>query len=335
MRASVYLGPYRVDLQEHKLPALGPRDVLLNVDACGVCGSDVASYLYGHHVSIGQVMGHEIAAHVAAVGEQIQGLAVEQQVAVRPMRACGSCAYCRSDRAHLCGETVGRSLGYGTPGGYAEQVLFADATIGSDLIPVPNGLSSNELVWAEPLSVAVHAIGRIGPSTHDRLLVLGAGSVGLCVVAAAFAAGWSQIVVAEPREPRRNAAASLGAQTVELVDLSPSELFAAAIDTSGVSSVIAAAVEHVLPGGRVVLVGLGDGPLPLPSAGVELVASFAYTDADFRLAVDHLVSGRVRLGSFVTHHFSLAATAEAISASATDLTLVKAVVLPQQQEDGT
>lgn len=332
MRAAVYQGPFQIDLQELELPALGPRDVLLSVDACGVCGSDVASYLHGHHVSAGQVMGHEIAAHVAAVGEHIHGLAIGQQVAVRPMRACGNCAYCRSARTHLCGETTGRSLGYGTPGGYAQQVLFADAAIGTDLIPVPNELSSDELVWAEPLSVAVHAIGRIGPSSYDRLLVLGAGSVGLCVVAAAFAAGWKEIVVAEPRESRRGAAASLGAKIVDPDELGPTELFAAAVDTSGLSSVIAGVVGRVLPSGRVVLVGLGDDPVPLPAGGVELVGSFAYTDADFRIAVDHLVSGRVSLGSFVTHHFSLADTGKALSASATDLTLVKAVVLPQQQE---
>src|SRR5664280_154406 len=120
MRAAVYHAPGDVRVEQETVPTLGPRDVLLNVLACGVCGSDLASFAHGHYVQPGQVMEHEIAARVREVGTQVRGLLPGQCVAVRPMRSCGACGYCTTGDSHLCGGTAGRSLGYGQPGGFAE-----------------------------------------------------------------------------------------------------------------------------------------------------------------------------------------------------------------------
>ena len=334
MRAAIYKGPRQIEIHDVDVAQLGPSDVLLEVEACGVCGSDIGSYNDGHYVEPGQIMGHEISARVRAVGADLEGLETGMQVAVRPMRTCGECAYCTSGHSNLCGATAGRSLGYGLRGGFAEQILMRDVVVGADLIAIEVALAPTEMMWAEPLAVGVHAFGLLDLSAGDSLLVLGAGSVGICVVAVALAAGLSDIVVVEPREQRRVAIATLGVRVVDAgqTEIEPvtetGEPFDGAIDTSGVAKVIGDAARKLRFASRLILLGLGDGPVPWPVPGVELAGSFAYTDADFRGAVDHIVTGRIRLGRFVTHQFSLDESADAIVASAEDASLVKAAIIP-------
>lgn len=332
MRAAAYEGPREVVVHDVPDPVVGQDDVLLQVEACGVCGSDVASYLHGHYVAPGQVMGHEMSARVAAFGPGVVGLEPGQRVAVRPMRSCGTCPYCRSNRPHLCGESARRSLGYGARGGYAERVLITDVVVGADVVAVHNALPPEEVLWAEPLAVAVHAVAMARPGSTAPLLVVGAGSVGLCVVAAARAAGVARVVVVEPRESRRRAAESLGAEALAPSDLGDERCFCSAVDTSGSPVAISRAVAALEPGGRIVLVGLGDAPVPWPVGPVDVVGSFAYTDDDFRTAVGYLDCGAVSLARFVTHRFGLSSTGEAIAACAVDPSVVKAAVFPQRQE---
>jgi threonine dehydrogenase-like Zn-dependent dehydrogenase len=325
-----YANIAQFELRTTPEPDLGRHDVLLRVEACGICGSDVASYLHGHYVEPGQVLGHEIAAVVERVGEAVADLDVGTRVAVRTAGACGHCPYCAADKPYLCGESRSRTMGYGRPGGFAERVLVPDAVVGTDLLPVPADCPPEELLWAEPLAVAVHALRRGEVDEGTRLLVVGAGSVGLCVVAAARAAGTADVVAVEPREERRRAAEQLGADTVtaaELADL-PADRFSVVVDTSGVVSAIASGTTHLRAGGVLTLLGLGDAGLPWPLGDLDVRASFAYTDSDFRLAVEHLVTGRARLRDLVSHRFDLPDTGTAIAASAEDPTVIKAAVFP-------
>lgn len=332
MRAAAFIEPGRVDVTEIDFPVVGPTDVLLDVEACGVCGSDVGSYLHGHYVEPGQIMGHELSATVRTVGSEVGGLTIGSRVAVRPMKSCGQCAYCTAGRTHLCLGSVGRSLGYGAAGGFADTVLIRDAEVGLDLYPIPAQIGPDEVVWCEPLAVAVHAVRLAGLQSQSSspLLVVGAGSVGLCIIAVAGALNDRPVVVVEPRADRRAAAVRLGA-----LGIAPDELgsqgFAVAIDTSGRAAAVGAAMKVLEPGGRLVLVGLGDDPVPMPQRGIDVVGSFAYTDDDFRTAVELVVSGRISLGSLVTHHYTLADTGAAIAASAADPHVIKAVVVPTRR----
>ena len=328
MRAVVYVGARKLEVSDLTLPTVEPLDLLLEIEACGVCGSDVASYIHGHYVIPGQVLGHEISGRVAAIGSSLSGVEVGQRVAVRPSRSCGICPYCLADTPYLCGESGARSLGYGVRGGYADFVLIPEAVIGSDVVPVPEELPPDEVLWAEPLAVAVHAIRRAGASSASSLLVIGAGSVGLCLVAAATAAGAREIVVVEPRENRRAAAASLGASAFAPNDFDYAGTFPIIFDTSGSVSAISNAITRLSPGGKILLIGLGDSEIPWPISSCQVMGSFAYTDDDFGLAVNHLVTGRVSLAQFVTHRYELANTSDAIVASAENPAVIKAAIFP-------
>lgn len=328
MQSAVYLAPGSIDVVEGEPPTCGPGDVVVDVEACGVCGSDVASYLHGHYVESGQVMGHELCGIVSEVGTEVTGIAIGTRVAVRPMRACGECGYCREGSTHLCAGTVGRSLGYGPPGGFGQRVLVVDARAGRDVYPVDLAVAPLDLMWAEPLAVALHAVRLAGAGAGDPVVVVGGGSVGLCVAAAALAEGCAPVTVVEPRAERRAAAASLGAEAVDPAEADACAGATTVIDCSGAPAALAAAASGMRAGGRLVLVGLGDEPIPWGSGAIEIVGSFAYTDPEFARSVELIATGRVRLAPLVSLTTDLAGSAEAIERSAADPSVVKAAITP-------
>lgn len=331
MRAMVYAGPRDLHLTELEDPELGPRDILVRIEACGICGSDVASFLHGHYAVPGQVLGHEMSSVVEQLGPELSGVDPGDRVAIRTARSCGDCVYCDAGKRYLCDDSGRLSIGYGARGGFADLMVVRDVTIGDDVIPVPADVSADDLVWTEPLSVALHAVRRAGIGVDSgTTLVVGAGSVGLCVIAAAIAEGATDLVVVEPRADRREAGASLGAHTLQPHQLegAQGQQYTGVVDTSGSLAALSAALPHLGVGGRLTLVGLGEGRVPWPMAGIDVVTSFAFDVEDFRAAVDHIVSGRVRLAGLISHRYGLAGAGEAIEASARDPRVTKAVVYP-------
>lgn len=327
MFAVIFHGPGEVSTAELDLPPVGPGDVVLEVEACGVCGSDLASYAHGHYVEAGQVMGHEMSAVVAEHGVDVVGLPVGQRVAVRPMRSCDACAYCLAGDTHLCGSTYGRSLGYGVSGGFAERVHLTGVVVGRDVVPVPGDVDPFDLLWAEPLAVALHALGLAGGVAVTRLLVTGAGAVGLSIVAAAVAEGIA-VDVLEPVVERREAARSLGATAWAPGEVPAGFDHDALLDASGRAAAVSAALPLLHPTASLVLVGLDDGPVPWPLGGRRVTGAFAYRDADFARAVDLITTGRVRLGGLVTHRYSLDAADRALAAPRPADHVVKVALVP-------
>ncbi|GAC1322580.1 MAG: L-idonate 5-dehydrogenase [Mycobacteriales bacterium] len=337
MRSMAYVAPQDLRMEERPPPELGPRDALLRVEACGICGSDVASYLHGHYAEPGQVLGHELSALVEMLGADLAGsLHVGGRVAVRSSRSCGKCHYCGAGRPYLCDESRGMSVGYGVPGGFADFMVMRDVEPGRDLVPVPDDLPADELIWAEPLAVAVHAVRRAElADVSGPTLLVGAGSVGLCVLAAARAGGARDLTIVEPRPDRLAAAARIGARGLTPDELAGSNnTFDVVIDTSGSAAALQVPVGRLRPGGRLVLVGLGDQEVPWPLPAADLVTSFAWDDDDFATAVRYLVSREVRLAQYVTHRYPLSETGAAIAASAGNPTVVKAVVYPGRTKLG-
>jgi 2-desacetyl-2-hydroxyethyl bacteriochlorophyllide A dehydrogenase len=327
MRAVVFHGPRDVSTVDLQVPPVGPTDVVLGIEACGVCGSDLSSYAHGHYVEAGQVMGHEMSAVVEQRGAGLTDLVVGQRVAVRPMRSCDACAYCLAGDTHLCGSTNGRSLGYGAPGGFAERLHMADVQVGRDVVPVPDDVDPFDLMWAEPLAVGLHALGLAGGSTVPRLLVTGAGAVGLSVTAAAVAEG-IPVDVLEPVPERREAARSLGAGAMAPGEVASGTSYGALVDASGVPAAIESALPLLHPTATVVLVGLNDRAVPWPAGAHQVTGAFGYRDDDFARAVDLIATGRVSLGALVTHRFGLAEADRALAVPRPEDHVVKAAIVP-------
>ena len=339
MRASVLLRAGVIELEDRPVPTPGTGQVLLRVLAVGTCGSDVH---YFHEGRIGDfvvekpmVLGHEPSGEVVAVGPGVTRVEPGQRVSIEPGTPCFVCAQCLAGRYNLCPDM----RFYATPpidGAFSEFVL-ADQVM---CHPVPDQVSDEAAALLEPLSVGVWSNRRAGTGPGSRVLVTGAGPIGLVAVQTARAFGASEVVVSDVNPHRLALAARLGATAT--VDVSTTDLAEAVsdlapdvlIECSGVPAVISAAIRCVARAGHVVLVGMGGDEISLPLARVQnfeltVTGTFRYANT-WPTARALVADGTVDLDALVSHRYGLADVVAALDVARTDPTAVKAVVLPQR-----
>jgi L-iditol 2-dehydrogenase len=335
MQASVLRAVHDLILEERPVPQPGPREVLVQIKSVGVCGSDVHYYEHGqigeHVVREPLVLGHEPAGDVVAVGDEVTRVAVGQRVSIEPGVPCLSCEQCLAGRYNLCP----RMRFLATPpidGAFCEYLAVHEAFAH----PVPDSLSDDGAAMLEPLSVGIWACrkGRVEPGT--RVLVNGAGPVGLLAAQSALAFGAAQVVVADVSESRLALAVRLGA--TDVVDVRSATLGESGVEPdvllecSGHPEATVAAMQTLAPAGRAVLVGMGADVLPLPlpylqNREIEVVGTFRYANT-WPTAIALASSGRVALDPLITTHHSLPDVEAALTAGATDPSTVKVVVTP-------
>ena len=263
MWAAVYVGDQRVEIQAHPRPTIGADDVLVEVSHCGVCGSDLHFVLEGWGQP-GSIEGHEYSGRIVAVGDEVTGWQIGDRAVGGPDPKCGTCEACRAGRPSLCAGRAAVGEGPRHQGAFAEFICVP----ATQLVAIPDGLSLRHAALAEPLAVALHGLTRSGVRAGHRVLITGGGPIGSLSVAALIARGITDIVVSEPSPKRRELCARLGARVVEPGDLSaprsPNELvdepFDVALECSGNSSAMEAALGQLARGGTLVLIGAGMAP---------------------------------------------------------------------------
>ena len=334
--ASVLYGVHDVRLQERPTPRPGPREVLVEVRAVGVCGSDVHYYDEGrigrYVVESPLVLGHEAAGAVVATGAQARRHVPGARVAIEPGVPCLHCHECRTGHYNLCASM----RFFATPpvdGAFARYV-----TIHEDFAhPLPDSLDDNAGALLEPLSVAVWAAWKADIRTGDSVLVTGAGPVGLLAVQVARASGATEIVVSDSSAPRLALAARLGATHV--IDSSRERVADAGvaadvlIECAGHPSAVAEGLLAVRPAGRAVLVGVwaaAEFALPvqvIQNQEIRLTGTFRYANT-YPTAISLVASGAVDFGALVTSHHGLAQVEDALTVARRDSDAVKPIVLP-------
>ena len=300
-------------MAELPAPTPAPGEALLQVTGCGICGSDL--HLASQLAQPGAVLGHEIAAVVAGVGEGVDPARwpVGTAVVARPFAGCGRCAFCTGGRADHCAQF--QLIGLERPGGFAEFV-----TVRSDeLFALPAAVSADEQPLVEPLAVVRRAFRRGQVTAADRVAVLGAGPIGLAAVAWARSIGVDTVVVSEPSTLRRSLALRLGATAAFDPGEGPvAPAMAAAtaggptvvVECSGRPGLIEQAIEMASVDGRVVVVGIcpqTDEIFPFWALGKELDIRFSiyYGREDFTDTLDALGAHRIDAGPMVTETVSL------------------------------
>jgi L-iditol 2-dehydrogenase len=325
--------PGEIVLEERAEPRPGPRDVIVAVEAVGVCGSDVHYFRHGRLgpfvVEAPLVLGHEAAGTVVAAGDQAAH-PVGTRVAIEPGVPCRRCEQCRRGSYHLCRQI--RFLATPPVDGAFTRLL---AVPDDFAYPLPEQLDAEQGALLEPLSVGIWACRRVDLRPGDRVLVTGAGPVGLLAAEAARALGAASVAVSEVSPPRL--AAARRRRVDEVVDatggLDLPPRFDVLLECSGAPGVLRDALSGLAPGGRAAVVGMpGSEDVPLPlgmlqdrELTVSLVFRYAHT---WPTAIALAGSGRVDLAGLVSHRFGLAETAQALGAGATHPDLVKAMVLP-------
>ena len=302
MPAAVYKGRRTVVVEDVPLPRIGADQVLLEVSHCGICGTDLHLMMEDWGLP-GAVGGHEYSGEVAAVGAAVEGWAVGDRAVGGPGRGCGECAPCRAGRTNLC---VTRQLwnpDLSVTGAFAPY----KAVDAASLFRVPEGLDLRTAALTEPLAVALHGVRRSPAGPDSRVLVTGAGPIGLLTVVVLRSLGVADITVTEPGPRRRELAAQVGATVVigpdELAAPGmPMELVPAAFDVafecSGRADAMEAALGNLGRGGTLVLSGSGmHRPRFDPNRIIlnELVVTGTaeYTPADYDESLALLASGRL------------------------------------------
>jgi L-iditol 2-dehydrogenase len=336
MRAAVLRAPKDVVVEERPRPRPGLGEVLVRVDSVGVCGSDTHYYDHGRIgrfvVESPLVLGHEAAGVVAELGPGVTGPPPGQRVSIEPGVPDLTCPQCLAGRYNLCPDM----RFFATPpidGAFAEYVAVHAAFAH----PVPDSISDDAAALLEPLSVGVWACRRARIDAGARVLVTGAGPIGLVCVQTALAFGATEVVVSDVNPVRLALARDLGATavidartaTVSDLDGAPQVL----LECSGFPPAIGEAIRALDRAGRAVLVGMGGDEIPLPLSVVqerelEVTGTFRYANT-WPTAIALVAAGRVDLDRLVTGTFRLDEAAAALTAGQRDEHTVKAVVRPQ------
>jgi L-iditol 2-dehydrogenase len=336
MRASVLRGVGDVVLEERPVPEAGPGQVTVRVASVGVCGSDVHYYEHGR---IGQfvvesplVLGHEASGEVAAIGPGVTFPAVGQRVSVEPGLPDLTCEQCLAGRYNLCPDM----RFFATPpidGAFAEYVVVHAAFAH----PVPDTITDDAAALLEPLSVGIWACRKGRVSAGSRVLITGAGPIGLVTVQAARAFGATEIIVSDVNPARLDLARDLGAthvvdaRTASVTDLArPPQVL---LECSGHPAATVDGLRALDRAGRAVLVGMGGDELPLPLSVVqerelEVTGTFRYAGT-WPTAIALVAAGRVDLDRLVTGTYALGEAESALTAARRDPGSVKVVVHPQ------
>ena len=342
MKAAVFRGVKNVQVEEVATPRAGAEDVVVAVKACGICGSDLHTYLHGSFVEPGQVMGHEFVGEVVEAGGGVQGISVGDRVTASPLQPCMECARCREGRYNLCGKAWTQGIAYGKPGAFAELVQIPHAVPGENVFPLGDDVSDDAGALTEPLAVAVHAVKLVEPIEGATALVLGLGTIGQQVVQALRARGAARVIGVDISQLRLEAAASLGAEALDggggLDDVLGSALgedqeIDLVFECSGVPALANAALDHIRAGGTIVVLALYDDPITfnptvLVQKEIRLQGSIAYTGEDFADAVELLRSGQAQATPLITQRAALDDIGDAFEVQLQKDRSLKVVVMP-------
>lgn len=312
----------RLDLIDIPEPASpGPNDVLLRFGAMGICGSDLLVYQGLHpFVKEPRIVGHEFAGTVLDVGAEVTGLQPGDRVCVEPILSCGHCAPCRRGDYHVC--TTVKVLGCHVEGVCAEQIIVPQEHV----FKLPDGLPLEEGAAIEPICVGLETARRAGLEARDRMVIFGAGPIGIACLKVARAFGVEQSLVID-RVPERLAVAERhGATGIHLAGepgleekvaaLGEGETAPVLVESSGAGEAFAEAMRVAPYRSRIVLLSLHkETRTPLPTLEIvkkelDILGSRLYKNR-FPVALDLLREGRLTLDSYVTHRFPFASAAEA------------------------
>lgn len=314
-----------IGLVEAERPELRPDEVGVETTVSGVCGSDTHAAA-GHHpfVPLPYAPGHEVVGIVREVGAEAQGVAVGDRITVEPTLPCWECKMCRTGRSNICENLRFFGCGY-EQGGMADYF-----TVPANRVHViPDGMSDLDAALIEPLATPVHAERLSGGTKDKAVVIIGAGTIGLLMLAAVRHAGAKRVVMTDPLDGKRERALRLGADAVvdaasptaveevrEILGESADVVF----DCVSIEPTVAQAVRLASKGGIVMTVGVPARPVVVPfpelqDHQVRLQGSATYMPEDYATAVEIIRAGGAKADDIVTARFPIEQVADAFAAS--------------------
>ncbi len=307
MQTVTYAAPHELELVDRPKPAPGPGEVLVEVAALGICGSDLLLWEGGFaRVAPPVVVGHEFSGTIADANGA-DALAVGDRVVVEPLLNCGECAPCLRGDYNVCQRL--RLIGIDVDGAVARYVVVPARRVH----PIPDSLDLNDAALAEPSAVALHMAGRSGVTVDDTVLVIGGGPIGALVACVVRAKGVRRVVVSEPNASRRGLLAGLGFETFDptaddldaLLGTLPADGFDVSFELTGVPVALGTAVRATRIQGTILLGGIPHADPPFPGATavlkeLTLRGARTYRSENVDEAIRLLADGSIPARSLVT-----------------------------------
>ncbi|XP_034192260.1 sorbitol dehydrogenase isoform X2 [Osmia lignaria lignaria] len=333
------------DIRLEQTPIEEPNqdEVLLQMGCVGICGSDVHYLVSGgigdFVVRKPMIMGHEAAGVVVKLGKNVKHLKVGDRVAIEPGVSCRMCTFCKGGRYNLCKDMVFCA----TPPVHGNLRRFYKHAA-DFCFKLPDNVTLAEGALLEPLSVGVHACKRANISIGSKVLILGAGPIGLVTLLVAKAMGASKIVITDLSQNRLNMAKKLGANATLLIKPEYAEADVVAkvhqlfggeepdrtIDASGAQSSIRLAILATKSGGVAVMVGMGAAEVQIPLINalvreVDIRGVFRYAN-DYSDALDLLATQKIDVKPLITHNYKIEETVEAFETSKSGQDVIKVMI---------
>ena len=342
MRVAMYYSNRDVRLQEMPTPQIGPGEVLMRVEASGICGTDLLEWYRLHKAPL--VLGHEVAGVVAAVGEGVRHCRVGDRICVAHHVPCHTCHYCLSGHHTVC-DTLRRTNF--DPGGFAENVRLPRINVEQGIFPLPDEVSFEEATFVEPLACVLRGQRLAHFQPRQSMLVIGSGIAGLLHMQLARISGAGHIVATDVVDYRLEAARRLGADvTVQARDYTPASLRQAAdgrladlvVLCSGAKSAINQALQSVERGGTILLFAPTDPGVSVPISvndlfwrnEITLTSSYGGSPADYAAALELVQTGKIRVREMITHRLGLAETGLGFQLVARAQDSLKVIIEPQR-----
>ncbi len=319
MRVAMYYSNQDIRLEEMPKPKIGPGEVLVKVEASGICGSDVLEWYRRDKVPL--VLGHEIAGEIVEVGEGVDKYKIGDRVAATHHVPCNTCYYCRSGNHTACETLQKRTHFY--PGGFAEYVRLPPINVDRGVFPIPDGVGFEEATFTEPLACVVRGQKKARLRPDQSVFVVGCGISGLLHINLASASGAGRIIAADTIEHRMRDAKRFGAESVinaegdvpaTLREVNDGRLADLVIICRG--AFIPQALKSVEKGGTVLFFAGAKEGVAIPYTINELfwrteviiTTSYAASPADCIDALELIRAGRVNVRDMITHRFGLGDT---------------------------
>ena len=342
MRVAMYYNNRDIRVEEMPVPPIGPGELLIRVQASGICGSDVMEWYRIHKAPL--VLGHEIAGEVVAVGAGVERYHEGDRVSVAHHVPCNTCYYCLNDHHTVC-DTL-RQTNF-DPGGFAEYLRLPAINVDRGVYRLPDEVSYEEGTFTEPLACVLRGqrVARIQPG--QTVLVIGSGISGLLHLELARALGAGRLIATDVAEYRLEAARRFGAEAVihakedvpaGVREVNNCRLADRVLVCTGAKSAITQALQSVERGGTVLFFAPTDPDVTIPISvndlffrnDITLTTSYAGSPADYTTAVELIRARRVRVHEMITHRLSLAETAMGFQLVAGAQDSIKVIIEPQR-----
>ncbi|MDN5314194.1 MAG: L-iditol 2-dehydrogenase [Clostridiales bacterium] len=314
MKKQIMTAPKTIAFQDVAIPEVGLGQVLLKIKRIGICGSDIHVY-HGQHpyVTYPLTQGHEVSGQIVALGEGVTNLNVGQKVTVEPQVVCGKCYPCRTGRYNLC-ESL-KVMGFQTTG-TASEFFVADA---EKITPFPDHVTYDEGAMIEPLAVTVHAAKRAGDVAGKKIVVMGAGPIGILLIQTLKAFGAAEIIATDISDFRLDLAKKSGADYVfntknvdfgkALTDSFGPDKADIIYDCAGNDITMNQAITNARKGSTIILVAVFASMAnvdlaKLNDSELDLNTSMMYRHEDYLEAIRIIEEGKVSLEPLMSKHFA-------------------------------